>query len=173
MSGMQVKDHIQALLDENLLTVEKIGSGNWYWSFGSEVKRTKTAQLESIRVERQKVVGAVERMKAEAEVLQIEEGEEGMERKVLTESYEELVEEVGKLEKEVEEYKDGDPLVVEERRREAGVSREAAERWTDNIGCLEGYLKSMAGGDREVVEAVMRSVYGEEFVEGCGLREWD
>jgi len=52
--AMQVKDYLQALSDENMIRVEKIGSGNWYWSFPSEAKRTKEAALEKARNEYEK-----------------------------------------------------------------------------------------------------------------------
>jgi hypothetical protein len=51
ISGMQVKDYLQALSDESMIRVEKIGSGNWYWSFPSDVKKTKEAGLEKSQEE--------------------------------------------------------------------------------------------------------------------------
>ena len=42
---MQVKDYLQALQDDNKIRVEKIGSGNWYWSFPSDEKRAKESAL--------------------------------------------------------------------------------------------------------------------------------
>ena len=45
ISGMHVKDYLQALSDDNKIRVEKIGSGNWYWSFPSDEKKTKEAAL--------------------------------------------------------------------------------------------------------------------------------
>lgn len=51
INGMQVKDYLQALSDENMIRVEKIGSGNWYWSFPSEAKKTKEAALERAQEE--------------------------------------------------------------------------------------------------------------------------
>lgn len=38
---MVVKDYLQALSGEGLIRVEKIGSGNWYWSFLSDAKQGK------------------------------------------------------------------------------------------------------------------------------------
>lgn len=38
---MAVKDYLQALQDDSLIRAEKIGSGNWYWSFPSEAKKAK------------------------------------------------------------------------------------------------------------------------------------
>lgn len=45
ISSMQVKDYLQALQDDNKIRVEKIGSGNWYWSFPSDEKKAKEAAL--------------------------------------------------------------------------------------------------------------------------------
>ena len=45
ISGIQVKDYLQALSDDNKIRVEKIGSGNWYWSFPSDEKKAKDAAL--------------------------------------------------------------------------------------------------------------------------------
>ena len=49
--------------------------------------------------------------------------------------------------------------------------RESAQMWTDNIYVLEEYLNKLAGGDREIMAAVQQECYGEEYVEGEGLRE--
>lgn len=52
---MQVKDYLQALSDDNKIRVEKIGSGNWYWSFPSDEKKIKQAALEQAQEEHRKV----------------------------------------------------------------------------------------------------------------------
>lgn len=56
---MLVKDHLSALVDEGLLLVEKIGSGNWYWTFGSAATREKKNVLEKMLVEKEKLATAV------------------------------------------------------------------------------------------------------------------
>jgi hypothetical protein len=48
---MHVKDYLQSLADDNKIRVEKIGSGNWYWSFLSDEKKTKEAALEKAQEE--------------------------------------------------------------------------------------------------------------------------
>lgn len=45
INGMAVKDYVQALTDDSLVHTEKIGSGNWYWSFPSEAKKEKEKSL--------------------------------------------------------------------------------------------------------------------------------
>ena len=82
-----------------------------------------------------------------------------------------LSEEVGVLRKELEGYKDNGPGEVDRKRKEIAGFRAKAERWTDNIGILEGRLLEMMGGDREGVDGVKREVYGDEYVEGEGLKE--
>jgi hypothetical protein len=45
INGMAVKDYLQSLQDDELISSEKIGSGNWYWSFPSEAKKIKEKSL--------------------------------------------------------------------------------------------------------------------------------
>jgi hypothetical protein len=55
ISNMHVKDYLQALADENKICVEKIGSGNWYWSFPSDEKKTKDDALRKAQEEFNKI----------------------------------------------------------------------------------------------------------------------
>src|SRR3954463_3305572 len=59
INGMQVKDYLQALQDDNKIRVEKIGSGNWYWSFPTEEKRDRESLLGKSEEERKKAMAAV------------------------------------------------------------------------------------------------------------------
>lgn len=80
ISGMLVKDYIAALVADSLLMVEKIGSGNWYWSFPADTKRQKTSMLEQVRKERDKAleqVSAAENAVAVEKERLSDEGEEG------------------------------------------------------------------------------------------------
>jgi hypothetical protein len=56
---MQVKDYLQALSDDNKIRVEKIGSGNWYWSFPSDEKIAKEAALEKAQEDYNKAAAVV------------------------------------------------------------------------------------------------------------------
>ena len=59
INGMQVKDYLQALSDDNKIRVEKIGSGNWYWSFPADEKKAKDAALEKAQDEYNKASATV------------------------------------------------------------------------------------------------------------------
>lgn len=82
-----------------------------------------------------------------------------------------LREEVEGLRRELVGYRDGDPEEVVKKKREVEMFREKAERWTDNVGVLEGWLKGVLGGDRERMEGIRNMFYGDEYIEGEGLRE--
>lgn len=60
---------------------------------------------------------------------------------------------------------------VQQLQAELAEFRQQALQWTDNIYVLEEYLRKLAGGDREVVEAILRECYAAEYVDGEGLRE--
>ena len=168
---MQVKEYLQALSDEGKIRVEKIGCGNWYWSFLSEEKKTRDNVLEQLREEKDKIDAAMQELRekvTEANGLR-EEGEEGRAELVTVQA--DLVQEVILLKEELDQYRDGDPGELDRKREEIRAFRAKAEQWTDNLGILEGWLAKALGGDRERMEGIRRTYYGDEYVEGEGLKE--
>lgn len=170
ISSMQVKDYLQALSDEGKIRVEKIGSGNWYWSFMSEEKASRDNIILSLEGEKEKVCAAVQSLKKQVDAATAMRGADE-ERDALAKSNLSLHEELLALRKELESYKDGDPGEVKRRMAEIEGFKAHAEKWTDNIGILEGRLKEMLGGDEEHLSAMQRELYGNEYVEGEGLHE--
>jgi len=67
ISGMHVKDYLQSLSDDNKIRVEKIGSGNWYWSFPSDEKKAKDAALVKAREENSKAHAATAELQCKVE----------------------------------------------------------------------------------------------------------
>jgi hypothetical protein len=64
---MHVKDYLQALADDNKIRVEKIGSGNWYWSFLSDEKKAKDAALNKAQDEHNKINATVAELQAKVD----------------------------------------------------------------------------------------------------------
>lgn len=182
INAMQVKDYIQALTDENKVHVEKIGSGNWYWAWAGEEKREKEKVREGLERELARYVKSVEDM--DAKIAELKKGiererregdgaeAEERERMELMGEKARLEGEVGLLEGELQRFMAVDGAAgVERKESDIREWKAGAETWTDNIYVLEEYLKKLAGGDREILEAVRRECYGDEYVEGEGLRE--
>jgi hypothetical protein len=67
INGMQVKDYLQALSDDNKIRVEKIGSGNWYWSFPSDERKSKEAMLEKSQEEFNKANATLTELQAKVD----------------------------------------------------------------------------------------------------------
>ncbi|PGH12906.1 hypothetical protein AJ79_04006 [Helicocarpus griseus UAMH5409] len=176
INGMQVKDYIQALTDDGKLHVEKIGSGNWYWAWAGEEKKEREKVKNGLVKELEKLEKAVAELEDKKKIALSEIGDGGggeeRERGELLAMKGEREVEVARLRAEEERYLNGGVGGGIER-KEADIKRwrEEAEMWTDNIYVLEEYMGKLAGGDREIVESVKRECYGDEYVEGEGLRE--
>lgn len=168
---MQVKDYLQALSDDGRIRVEKIGSGNWYWSFLSEEKRSRDSTLGTLKEDLAKVEGLAVELEEKVRKANEQRGEDDEDRGSLVSAKLELDGEIGVLKKELEGYKDGDPGEVEWRRKEIKALQANAEVWTDNIGILESHMLGLLGGNREGLDEMKREIYGDEYVEGEGLKE--
>lgn len=175
---MQVKDYIQALNDEGLIRVEKIGSGNWYWSFLSEEKKNKEGVLGRLENEVKDCKERVTSLDAEiVKETKLREENEGtdhvsqpMERKTLLELQPQLTAAVVKLETELLGYSDNDPTEVLKKKVKLQGYKEGAVKWTEYIENLQDYL-SKIGAEKSLVSALMEKVCGDEYVAGDGLKE--
>lgn len=127
--------------------------------------------LEKLKDELAKVESSLGELEEKVKEASEKRGEDDEDRGKLVSEKLELDGEVGVLRKELEGYKDGDPGEVERKRKEIGVLQARAEVWTDNIGILEGYMVNLMGGDKERLDGMKRELYGDEYVEGEGLKE--
>ena len=170
---MQVKEYLQALSDEGKIHVEKIGSGNWYWSFASEETALRTSELAKLRAEMESVTKAVNELEGKLAAARAEraEGEEEGEWEMLMTKQEALSDEVNTLKKELAGYADADPGELERKVKEVKAFKAKAERWTDNLMLVEGYMIKLMGGDTSALDGLRRECYGEQYIEGEGLDE--
>ncbi|KAJ5436122.1 Meiotic nuclear division protein 1 [Penicillium cf. griseofulvum] len=177
INSIQVKEYIQALTDEGQLRVEKIGSGNWYWSFSSDEKYERERQLARVTMEVEKVRKSCADAQAAlaAETMRREEETDEHEREALMTKKAELQVAIDRV-RTTEAQLPG-PLnslankgVKQVQEELAGFQRQALQ-WTDNIYILEEYLRKLAGGDRQIIDGVLHECYGDEYVDGEGLGE--
>lgn len=180
---MVVKDYLQALSDEGLIRVEKIGSGNWYWAFVSDAKNGKEKVLNDLKNEEaklRKTLGGVEEMIREEGAKREDDNDEEMlenegtviSREALLEANERLTREVRELEAELETYSGNDPTELLRQKKETEKLRESASRWTDNIESVCGHILQMTQ-DRRTVASLLEQTCGEEYVPGEGLKDLD
>ncbi|KAF2474819.1 meiotic nuclear division protein 1, partial [Lindgomyces ingoldianus] len=179
INGMQVKDYLQSLSDDNKIRVEKIGSGNWYWSFPIDEKKAKETALEKAQDEYNKASATVTELQAKVdEAGAAREDDEDMllgtggDRKTLITKRADLTKELENLRMELAAYSEQDPVEMDRMNAETQQFKNDAEKWTDQILSMEGWLKGQTGGDKEQMSSIMRTYYGDEFdEEEGGLRE--
>jgi hypothetical protein len=117
ISGLQVKQYVKAMLDENNLIVERIGTVNWYWSFpGADLARRQRA-CKNAREQRDQSIKTVEQMEIR---LQSERAkrvdDQGHEKEEMVKKRDYLTKDLGKLIEELELHKDNDPIELDEPR---------------------------------------------------------
>ena len=170
-------DYLQALSDENKINVEKIGSGNWYWSFASEDKKTREKALADAQSAHDKAAAVVNDLKQkQADIQAQREDEEDMldngaeSREDLMTSKSALEAEVKALQKQLAAYSDNDPTELERKRKETVQFKMEAEQCTDDIYSMEGWFKKM-GQDEEGMKRLRAMFYGDEMDEEGILKE--
>ena len=175
INGIQVKEYIQSLTDEGQLRVEKIGSGNWYWSFGSDEKHERERQLTRMSTDLEKTrkscADAEAGLAAETVRREQETDEDEGQRDFLVARKAELQAAVDRV-RSTEAQLTGrlSNKGAKQVQEEIAGFRQEALQWTDNIYILEEYLRKLAGGDRQMVDLLLRACYGDEYVDG-GLYE--
>jgi hypothetical protein len=174
---MQIKDVLQGLQDENLIRVEKIGSGNWYWCFTSDAKKLKENIINTLKAEESKLVASI--AETECQIVkgmgQREDDSEmlegnGMDRKALLEAHDVLVKEAEFLDKELASYSESNPAEIQRKMEEVENLKASAIRWTDNIEALECMLTDVTK-DRNQTASIMQNACGDEYILGEGLKE--
>ena len=171
INGMQVKEYLQALSDEGKIRVDKIGSGNWYWCFLSEEKKIRDNTRNKLIAEKEKLNMMI--CDLQGKVNRVTEKHAGSKngKDECDERHARLSEEVQLLSEELKGYRDRDPEELERKRGDAEKYKRDAEMWTDNVILLESWLDKMIGGDKERMEILRQMFYGDEYVEGEGLRD--
>ncbi|KAF9895964.1 hypothetical protein BX616_008438, partial [Lobosporangium transversale] len=107
-----VKDVLQSLVDDGLVTVEKIGTSNYYWSFPSAVQQSKKGKLQSLQEELQRLEAA--NAVLEENIRQLSSGrEDSDQRQELMRKLAEAEAHNHELQQELKQYSDNDPILLE------------------------------------------------------------
>jgi hypothetical protein len=129
ISSMVVKDYLASLVADSLLVVEKIGTGNWYWSFPADAKRQKERVLSDVRAERDKITRALfeceQAVEDEKQRLSGGEADNGGERMMLVERLRQLEGKKQQQQMEMEQFKTSrtfDHLINEKERLRLNVN---------------------------------------------------
>ncbi|XP_066891797.1 meiotic nuclear division protein 1 homolog isoform X2 [Kogia breviceps] len=136
ITAMSVKEVLQSLVDDGMVDCERIGTSNYYWAFPSKALHARKRKLEVL--ESQLSEGNQKHANLQKSIEKAKIGRhETEERTLLAKELSSLRDQREQLKAEVEKYKECDPQVVEEIRQANEVAKEAANRWTEELGTPE------------------------------------
>jgi len=141
ITQQSVKDIVQALCDDSEIKNDKIGISNYFWCFPSDELNNRNVKMDKLNTE-------IESSKRKRESIQSEIGEAGKGREE-SESRAAKLQKLAELQKanvdmrkELQQFADNNPLLVQAMKEDAQTAKEAANRWTDNIFSLRSYCSS-------------------------------
>ena len=133
-----IKDVNQMLVDDCKVDQEKIGSGNFFWSFASK-------QSQQIEVELEKVKADIAAQRGKLDSLAQQITAERAERQPSAKRTEDIEtlsankKRKAEVQNVLSTLRSRDPAVLQELERKVKLCVEGANRWTDNIWCMKEY----------------------------------
>ncbi|GAB9473179.1 hypothetical protein Gpo141_00010336 [Globisporangium polare] len=139
-----IKDVNQALVDDGLVDCDKIGSGNYFWSFPSKLSQARKRKLSEL--EQRKTSAQEKRTK----VKQTIEAQKNMrtdsdDRVQKLQRLAKLQESVKVLKTNIQHLADNDPEILEQLERNVNVAKLGADRWTDNVFTMRSWVVQKRG----------------------------
>ncbi|KAL4105651.1 hypothetical protein PRIC1_003711 [Phytophthora ramorum] len=146
-----VKDVNQALVDDVLVDCDKIGSGNYFWSFPSKLSQTRRRKLSELEQRHQTAQDKLVKVKQNVE-----------KQKGLRPESEERVQKLRRLEEQkakvqvlrtkVQHLAENDPEILEQLERKVRMAKEGSDRWTDNVYTLKSWVVKKRGVEGKEVD---------------------
>jgi len=140
-----IKDVLQSLVDDDLVHAEKIGVSNYFWSFPSEAAVKLDGEVNKLKT--QLAARKADETKLKADLAKSQVGkEDSAERQNLVRQVSLLEAEVEANRLELSNYTANDPERYEALKQGATVAFDSANRWTDNVFCLQTWATKKFGG---------------------------
>lgn len=137
--SMSVKDVLQSLVDDNLIDTEKIGTSVYFWAFPSKATANRKRKLS----DQQEMISEISKKQKEvvSNINLASVGREDTEGRIIClKKLNTLKETKNGLESSLQRYRDCDPEVLVEMQKEIELSKNATNRWTDNIYALHSWI---------------------------------
>ncbi|KXS12464.1 meiotic nuclear division protein 1 [Gonapodya prolifera JEL478] len=148
-STKEVLDHLVA---DQLVTMEKIGASNYFWSFPSQVLATRKRKIDDFESELGTHEKRLKELEASIEAAQVGR-EDTEERKEALRMLTEAQSESNSLLVELRLYKDNDPEVLAKKVKLTAIAKSSAIRWTDNIHTVLSFASRKFGVAKEALLA--------------------
>ncbi|GJY17943.1 meiotic nuclear division protein 1 [Tanacetum coccineum] len=155
--SQSVKDVVQSLVDDDLVSKDKIGTSVYFWSLPScagnqlrNVSKRLESELQSSKKRHTELVEQWESLKKGREDSDARE-EALIELKAIEQKYH-------SLKAELAQFADNDPATFEAMKEATKVAHEAANRWTDNIFTMRQWCSKNFPQAKEQLEHLYNEV---------------
>ncbi|KAL3744814.1 hypothetical protein ACJRO7_013992 [Eucalyptus globulus] len=152
-----VKDVVQSLVDDDLVSKDKIGTSVYFWSLpscaGNQLRNVYRKLESDVQSSERRLVELADQCNA------LKKGrEESNEREEALSNLKKVEEKYNELKDEMAEYADNDPAAFEAMRDAISVAHAAANRWTDNIFTLRQWCSNNFPEAKEQLEHMYQEV---------------
>ncbi|KIM78892.1 hypothetical protein PILCRDRAFT_578984 [Piloderma croceum F 1598] len=162
--SQSVKEVLQSLVDDGLVSADKIGSSNFFWSFPSQRGAIAQSHLDTVKAASESSEAQLANIQASIATEKAARPE-SEERVQALEKLAAAKQEHSMLEKELGAYGACDPARVDEKKRGGVLAHEAAIRWTDNYSMLLSHFTRQNGVDPADIRTVLG--IGEDYEDIC------
>ncbi|KAJ2686258.1 Meiotic nuclear division protein 1, partial [Coemansia spiralis] len=146
--AQSVKDVVQSLVDDGMCHCEKVGTSNFFWAFPSEAAVKRQNKKQALEKELAQAEAAKEELTASIARAQLGREHTG-ERAGLTEELSAVEAAWKEQQAELQKFKECDPVVLHQKRDEARMARDAANRWTDNVFIMQSWVRDKFNMDMD------------------------
>ncbi|ERN15226.1 hypothetical protein AMTRI_Chr05g58540 [Amborella trichopoda] len=152
-----VKDVVQSLVDDDLVSKDKIGSSVYFWSLpscaGNQLRNAYSKLESDIASSKKRFDELVQQRDS------LKKGrEESDEREAALVGLKAIEEQYNALKDEMALYADNDPAVIEAMKDATDVAHAATNRWTDNIFTLQHWCSGNFPEAKEQLEHLYKEV---------------
>ncbi|XP_068750354.1 meiotic nuclear division protein 1 homolog [Montipora capricornis] len=151
ITSMSVKEVVQSLVDDNLVDTDKIGTSIYFWAYPSKAMHTRQQKLQQLTTQindcEKKIASTMEQLKRAYSGR-----EKSDDRDTILEELAQKENLCNKLEKELEKYKECDPEVLENIKKETVMAKEGVDRWTDNVFTIKSWCVKKFGLEEKMID---------------------
>ncbi|KAI7871138.1 meiotic nuclear division protein 1 [Spinellus fusiger] len=144
-----IKDVLQSLVDDGLVSTDRIGTSNYYWSFPATAALTHT-RMRDLKRERDEELEKRKKLKETTDTLSSA-CQPSEEREALLHQWKQAQQENKALLLALSPYKNNDPVMIKAKASASLRAKEAANRWTENLWTLQSYCVRTFGIERSVL----------------------
>ncbi len=143
MVQQTIKDINQSLVDDFLVSSDKIGAANFFWSFPSKAYQDQINIRDNLTGIKTQLEQIIQNLNEKIVVSKRQRCDPDRDRKLS--HLDEVKQRESVLNSQLEQLKFNDPEEIKKILKQAEINREASNRWTDNIWTIKTFLTKKKG----------------------------